>query len=64
MSLSSLDWRKSRRCDAGTCVEVASLKDEIVIRDSKDPDGPVLHFTRDEWTAFVDGVRDGDFTFN
>ena len=30
------------------------------MRDSKDPDGPVLRFTGAEWTAFVAGVQDGD----
>jgi hypothetical protein len=26
------------------------------VRDSKDPDGPILIFTPDEWDAFVNGV--------
>jgi Domain of unknown function (DUF397) len=57
-------WKRSNRCGDASCVEVASLKDEIVVRDSKDPDGPVLRFTREEWEAFVGGVEDGDFAFN
>lgn len=63
-SLPTLDWKKSNRCDAGTCVEVASLKDEIVVRDGKDPNGPMLRFTRSEWEAFLGGVEDGEFRFN
>jgi hypothetical protein len=31
------------------------------MRDSKDPDGPVLTFTPDEWKAFTLGVQDGEF---
>jgi hypothetical protein len=31
------------------------------VRDSKDPQGPVLLFTPDEWRAFVGGVRNGEF---
>jgi hypothetical protein len=31
------------------------------MRDSKDPDGPVLTFTPDEWNAFTLGVQDGEF---
>jgi Domain of unknown function (DUF397) len=33
----------------------------ITMRDSKDPDGPVLTFTPDEWKAFTLGVQDGEF---
>lgn len=31
------------------------------VRDSKDPNGPVLTFSRDEWLAFIGGVRAGEF---
>jgi Domain of unknown function (DUF397) len=43
------------------CVEVGFVTAEVLLRDSKDPDGPVLHFTPDEWNAFLAGVRDGEF---
>jgi hypothetical protein len=33
----------------------------ITIRDGKNPDGPKLIFTPDEWQAFVAGVKDGEF---
>jgi hypothetical protein len=33
----------------------------VVIRDGKDPDGPVLTLTPAEWDAFVAGVKDGEF---
>ena len=33
----------------------------ILIRDSKDPSGPVLAFNEAEWTAFIAGVKDGEF---
>ncbi|MGH3736782.1 MAG: DUF397 domain-containing protein [Micromonosporaceae bacterium] len=56
-------WRKSSRSgsDGGTCVEVAVLPDHVLVRDSKDPDGPRLSFTYPEWRAFVGGVGDGEF---
>ncbi|GAB3657345.1 hypothetical protein GCM10027589_17350 [Actinocorallia lasiicapitis] len=39
--ISTLLWRKS--CHAnGQCVEIAPHKGGIAIRDSKNPDGPVL----------------------
>jgi hypothetical protein len=54
-------WRKSGRCDSGTCVEIASSGDGVAMRDSKEPDGPVLHIARDQWTDFLAGVRAGHF---
>jgi len=43
-------------------VEVADLPDGgAAVRDSKDPDGPKLVFTRAEWVAFLGGVKDGEF---
>jgi hypothetical protein len=42
---------------------LATLDDGLIgVRDSKEPDGPVLRFTRDEWLAFVDGLTRGEFT--
>jgi hypothetical protein len=32
-----------------------------MIRDSKDPSGPFLQITRQEWEAFAAGVARGDF---
>jgi len=56
------EWRKARHCDSGTCVEVGWHGDAVGVRHSKNPQGPVLWFTRAEWKAFVDGVAAGDFT--
>ncbi|MCF6473868.1 DUF397 domain-containing protein [Nonomuraea sp. MG754425] len=64
MDLSDALWRKSSRSsdNGGQCVEVAmNLPGVIAVRDSKDPDGPKLLFTRDEWKAFIGGVMDGEF---
>jgi len=33
----------------------------ILMRDAKNPDGPVLAFTEAEWRAFIAGVKDGEF---
>lgn len=62
--LSSAKWHKSSRSNGGgggNCVEVAGLPDQVLMRDSKDPTGPVLAFTRPEWSAFLVGVRAGEF---
>ncbi len=61
--LSYLLWRKSARSNAsGNCVELAQLPEGgVALRNSRDPEGPALLFTRDEIMAFVHGVRAGDF---
>ena len=55
-------WRKSQASNpSGCCVEVAALPDgAIAVRNSRDPAGPALVYTRAEVAAFLTGVTDGD----
>ncbi|MGW0503657.1 DUF397 domain-containing protein [Micromonospora sp. NPDC003241] len=47
-------WRKSSHSgDEGACVEVAVVPGTVAVRDSKDPDGPLLHFPPTAWTTFA-----------
>jgi hypothetical protein len=56
-----MDWRKSSYSYAnGNCLEMGELPDgDIGVRDSKDPGGPVLKFTPDEWREFLRAVCAG-----
>lgn len=56
-------WRKSSySMTNGECVEVALLATgEIAIRDSTDPQGPVLVYPSEAWLAFVAAVKEGVF---
>lgn len=61
--LDRADWRKSSYSgdNGGACVEVArNLPGLVAVRDSKNPDGPVLAFTPRQWRSFAAAVRDGD----
>jgi uncharacterized protein DUF397 len=61
VDLSRATWRKSTRSGNNGCVEVAFAEDHVGVRDSKDRQGPILTFTPTEWTAFIGGVRAGEF---
>jgi hypothetical protein len=60
---STTRWIKSSASTGnGACVETTSIKeDEILVRNSRDHEGPVLSFTKAEWVAFVAGVKAGEF---
>jgi len=55
------EWRRSSRCDGGQCIEVALLDNQIAMRDSTDPAGPILDFDAQTWRAFVVSLRAGEF---
>jgi len=61
--LEGVTWRKSRHSGPqGNCVELAALPDgAVAVRNSRHPEGPGLVYTRSEITAFLRGVKDGDF---
>ena len=62
MDLTRAEWRKASysSSNGGTCVEVASnLPGIVVVRDSKDPDGPALTFTPNDWQTFTASVKAG-----
>jgi len=56
-------WRKSSASggDAGQCVEVAFAEEDVLVRHSRNPSGPVLSFTHSEWKAFLAGASNGEF---
>jgi len=55
-------WLKSSRSyGSGDCVEVRALNGGVGVRDSKNPDGPALSFSRREWAAFLAGAKAGEF---
>jgi Domain of unknown function (DUF397) len=61
--LGDVRWRKSQHSNPnGACVELAALPSgEIAMRNSRCQAGPVLLYTQAEITAFLAGVKDGEF---
>jgi Domain of unknown function (DUF397) len=60
--LSEALWARSRACSADGCVEVAHLAGgSVAVRDSKDATKPAHVFDREEWAAFIAGVKNGEF---
>ena len=60
MDLTCAEWRKSSRSgdNGGNCVEVArNLPAIVAVRDSKDPSGPVLIVSRNDWASFITRLR-------
>ncbi len=53
---------RSNGSGGNNCVEIADLPDGgALVRDSKDPTGPVLHFTGHEWPIFIAAVKGNEF---
>ncbi len=51
-------WFKSSYSDnGGTCVEIATPPDAVLVRDSKNPDGPCLGLATHTFAAFLTGIK-------
>jgi hypothetical protein len=60
--MDNLEWRKTRRsANNGACVELAPAAGQILIRDSKDQNGPVIAYSQFSWRLFVASAKTGHF---
>ena len=61
MHVTRAGWRKSSYSsgNGGDCVETASSVAGVLVRDSKDPDGPALAIAPSDWNTFTDLVKTG-----
>ncbi|WP_431922050.1 DUF397 domain-containing protein [Micromonospora wenchangensis] len=67
-SLPAVAWHISTKSNdnGGSCVEAGPLLDgsgRVAVRNSKARDAATIIYTADEWTAFVGGVKGGEFDF-
>ncbi|WP_322768968.1 DUF397 domain-containing protein [Frankia sp. Cr1] len=61
--LDTLPWSTSSYSNGagGMCVEVAKVSTGVLVRDSNNRAGVVMPFSKEEWRAFLDGAKDGEF---
>lgn len=53
-----MSWHKSTYSRAlGNCVEVGTGHALVAVRDSQDPDGPVIDVSAKAWTEFTKHVK-------
>ncbi|GAA2070760.1 DUF397 domain-containing protein [Actinomadura alba] len=64
MDLTGAQWRTSRRStdNGGQCVEVAALPSHIAVRDSKNPRGGILSFSREAFEGLLTDIKAGRLT--
>ncbi len=68
-----MQWKKSSySVNNGACFEVAAAPEgthfdgkpiAVLVRNGRDPKGPALAYTREEWEAFLGGVKKGEFDY-
>lgn len=57
MSEAQQNWRKSSYCKTDDCVEVCKVGGTVLLRNSRDPQGPILKFSTEDWATFIEETR-------
>ncbi|WP_306216357.1 DUF397 domain-containing protein [Actinoplanes sp. RD1] len=60
MASTTTEWKRSSYCADGACVEVALDGEHVAMRDAKDPQGPVMRVSRQDWQNFTARIVAGD----
>ena len=58
---SDIPWRTAAKSAGGNCIQVSRRDGAIMIANSRYPSGPVLAYTLQEFDAFLDGAKKGEF---
>ena len=58
-TIDTVPWRKSSYSgtSGGSCVEAADMEGNVLVRDTTDRGGLVLHFSPDAWHRFTAMLR-------
>ncbi|MEU8607312.1 DUF397 domain-containing protein [Actinoplanes sp. NPDC048791] len=54
-------WRRSGKCSAGNCVEIAAVDGGYLVRDSKRREQQPMFFTEEELSVFAAAFVAGEF---
>jgi hypothetical protein len=58
-----LVWRKSHAsADQGACVEIAFSRSSVLVRDSRNPVGPILIVAAGHWHALLEQIKSNKLT--
>lgn len=59
MELERRIWRKSSYStgNGGNCIEIAVAPQDVAVRDSKDPHGPHIVLTRDDFQHLAKAIK-------
>jgi len=59
-----MNWRKSSYSadNGGNCIEIADDDNRVLVRDTKDSQGPQLRFSADVWRRFADRLKDASLS--
>jgi len=52
-----IDWQKSSYSGTGDCVEVALIPGGVLVRDSKERDGSILHIPISAWRVVLSIIK-------
>ena len=55
----ALAFRTASFCGGGECIQVAQRDGMIVLRDSTQPYGAMLHYAVGDWSSFVRNIKSG-----
>lgn len=51
------NWRRSKHCEGGSCVEIQARPGLVMVRDGDNPAGPPLVFNPADWRSFTEQAK-------
>ena len=54
-------YKISSKCSSGACVGVAFLDEGVSVKNTSNEKQSPVTFTREEWKAFIEGVKNQEF---
>jgi hypothetical protein len=51
------NWRRSKHCESGSCVEIQAQLGLVMVRDGDNPVGPPLALNPASWRSFTERAK-------